>query len=361
MEENEDEENPFGDKWGYGYPLGADSEEEDEEELEFCPFCGEMVETIDGECIECGNRTIEHEEKEQYQTLEYLFKEELMEKIKINPENPKYCYDMGKKLFKEDKPSEEWFRKAITLDPNFHLAYYYLGRLHLEKGKLIEAEDNFKKSLSGPSNLPWPHYYLGKAQFKKGDFTGAESELKKALELYPNLESARGYLDEIKLRKSKLEFPMTVEEVEKLTENVMLTNHALIEWFETNMRDFVKTVLEKEYGEKWWRKGVPLKVRRDCAGRMEECPEEELSSPKLSFVQFYHYATIIEAKGNKNIFKSYLNVPEWVRRLNRLETIRNGIMHCRGRHLSNERNLTLRSWCRELEEIMKKLNKNPKT
>ena len=267
-------------------------------------------------------------------------------------------------MFKERKTGEEWFKKAITSDLKFQrvktLAYYYLGRLHLEKGELIEAEDNFKKSLSGPSNLPWPHYYLGKALLKKGDLARAESELKKALELYPNLESARWYLDEIKLRKSKLEFPLTVEEVEKLTENVMLTNHALIEWFETNMRDFVKTVLEKEYEEKWWRRGVPLKVRQKCVERMEESPEEEMSSPELSFMQFYGYAEIINAKGNKSIFKSYLNVPEWVRRLNRLETIRNGIMHCRGRHLSNERNSTLREWCYELQEMMKKLNKNSK-
>ena len=107
----------------------------------------------------------------------------------------------------------------------------------------------------------WPHYYLGKTLFKKEDLTGAKSEFKRALELYPKIEPARKYIDEINLRKSKLGFPLTVEEAEKLTENVILVNHALMEWFETNFRDFVETILEKEYGEKWWRKGVPEKVR----------------------------------------------------------------------------------------------------
>ena len=355
MKENEDEENSVGDKWDYGYPFCAGSEEEqDREELEFCPFCDEMVETIDGECIECGNRVpsksevTADEEKERREGKKHIL------------ENPKYCYNMGKKLFKDGKTSEseEWFRKAIALDPKFCWAYYYLGRLHLKKGELVEAEDKFKKSLSGISNVAWPHYYLGKTLFKKEDFTEAESEFKKAFEIYPNLEPAREYIDEIKLRKAKLEFPQRVEEVEKLTENIMLQNHALIEWFETNMRDFVMTVLEKEYGEKWWRKGVPVEVRKKCAARIEESPEEEMSSPKLSFMQFYNYAEII--KGNKNIFKAYLDVPEWRHRLNKLEPIRNGIMHCRGRHRSNERNSTLRKWCYELEEIMKKLNKNSK-
>ena len=374
MGENEDEENPFGDKWDYGSPFCAGSEEEqDREELEFCPFCDDMVETINGECIECGNRippeseVVEDEEKERYETLEDIVKEELRKEKKHVPETPKDCYDMGKKLFKEGKigESEEWFRKAITSDPNFqqekNLAYYYLGRLHLEKGELIEAEDNIKKSLSHAPNLVWAHYYLGKTLFKKDALAEAENEFKKALERYPNIEPARKYIDEIKLRKTKLGFPQRVEEVEKLTENIMLQNHALIEWFETNMRDFVMTVLEKEYGEKWWRNGVPMEVRKKCAARIEESPEEEMSSPKLSFMQFYNYAEIIKDKKNKTIFEAYLDVPKWKHKLNKLEPVRNGIMHCRGRHLSNERNSTLRSWCRELEEIMEKLNKNPET
>ena len=98
------EENRIGDKWDYGYPFCAGSEEEqDREELEFCPFCDEMVETIDGECIECGNRipseseVIEDEEKERYEPLEDMFKEELREEEKRIIENPKYCYDRGKK------------------------------------------------------------------------------------------------------------------------------------------------------------------------------------------------------------------------------------------------------------------------
>jgi tetratricopeptide (TPR) repeat protein len=343
-ENEEDEENPYGDKVEYG---GSFDEEESVKDLEFCPFCEDFVEAIDGECVECG----------------YTIPSRAGAKIKPKLAGPQYYYRKGQELFKNGKSGEEWFRKAIALDHTSYWAYYsyyYLGRENFKRGELIEAEDNFRKALSGISDAEWLHYYLGKTLLKKSEFTEAESEFKKALEIDPTLEPGRAFIDEIKLRKTKLEFPKTVREVENLTENVMLENHALIEWFEINLREFVKTVLEEKYGYKlWWRRGVPEKARKDCAARKEESPEEEMESPELSFMQFYNYAEIV--KGNKDAFNSYIDTKEWIHRLNKLEPIRNGIMHCRGRHISNDRNSTLTGWCYDLEEIMKKLNKNSET
>lgn len=350
MDENEeDEENPFGDKEEYGSSF---DEEEGVEDLEFCPFCEDFVKTIDGECVECGNvipSRAEAKRKERKKITPYL-------------ENPKYCYRKGQELFRKGKSGEKWFRKAIALDPTSYWAYYsyyYLGRENLKRGELIEAEDNFRKSLSGISDAEWLHYYLGKTLLKKAVFTEAESEFKKALKLNQNLEPAKQYIDEIKLRKTKLEFPKTVKEVDNLTENIMLENHALIEWFEINMRGFITAGLKKKYGEDWWRDGVPVEVRKKCVVIMEDSPKEELTSPILSFTQFYNYAEII--KGNKDAFNAYIDTKEWIHRLNKLEPIRNGIMHCRGRHLSNDRNSTLKGWCYDLEEIMKKINKDSET
>ena len=187
-------------------------------------------------------------------------------------------------------------------------------------------------------------------------FTESQPEFKKALEVNPNLEPARAYIDEFKLRKTKLGFPKAVKDVEDLTDNIILENHALIEWFEINMRGFITAGLKKKYEEEWWRDGVPVDVRKKCVVIMEDSPKEELTSPILSFTQFYNYAEII--KGNKDAFNAYIDTKEWIHRLNKLEPIRNGIMHCRGRHLSNERNSTLKGWCYDLEEIMKELNKN---
>jgi tetratricopeptide (TPR) repeat protein len=342
MEGNEDEENPLGETWDYGDPLGA----EGKEVLEFCPFCEGFVESIDGACIECGHTIPARGEVKRAERR----------RIKPDPNDPNYCYRKGKELFRGGQPGEEWFRKAVALNPKKYWAYYFLGRELLKKGHLEEAEGYFAKALSGLPTEPWPHYYLAKLLFKRELFTEAENEFKKSLEYYPHLETAKRYIDEIKLRKTKLEFPKTVKEVENLTENVILANHALIEWFEINMRDFVKTVLEKTYGDRmWWRKGIPLKVRKNCAERIEESSEEELDSPELSFMQFYGYVEIINA--NKPLFKSYFDIKEWTNRLNQLEPIRNGIMHCRGRYLSPERNSTLKSWCHDLEEILKTVNK----
>jgi tetratricopeptide (TPR) repeat protein len=390
----EDEENPFGDKWEYGYPLDSDSNVE----LELCPFCGEMVETIDGECIDCGNKILtrdevieyeDEEEEENNQTLEDLFKEEFREELGPPQEKPRDCYDLGKRLFKDGKPCEEMFKKAIVLDSTFYMAHYYLGkayfekgddaeaekcfneviqlksdmymahyylgRLHLEKDKLIDAEDNFKKSLLGSPNSSWPHYYLGKTLLKREKLRGAEREFKKALELNSNLGSAKVYLNEIISRISQVEFPMTVQEVEHLTENRILMNHALMEWFETNLRKIIKAILEKEYREEWWLRGVPPKVRQKSEERLVEFPDGEMLSPDLlSYLQFYQYAEIV--KNNKSIFNSYLDAKEWIHRLHNLENVRNGIMHSRDSHLTDERNSTLKERCYELEDIRKRVD-----
>jgi tetratricopeptide (TPR) repeat protein len=343
----EDEENPLGDNWEYGAPF---IEEEDLEDLEFCPFCGDFVETIDGACVECGKKIPVHGVAKSVGRL----------KKKTAPELAQHCYHKGKKLFYIGKSGEDWFRKAIAFDPESYwgyFSYYYLGREDLKNGDLTGAENNFRTSLSGISDAAWPHYYLGKTLLQKDEFSEAEREFEKALEADNTIEPAKTYIDEIKLRKTKLEFPKKVRDVENLTENVMLENHALIEWFEINIREFVKTVLEEKYGEKmWWRKGVPASVRKNCALRKEESPEEEMDCSELSFSQFYNYAEIIGA--NKSVFSTFINIREWIHKLNELEHIRNGIMHCRGRHLSNKRNSLLKKWCYELEGIMNKITKN---
>ncbi|MCG2717567.1 MAG: tetratricopeptide repeat protein [Nanoarchaeota archaeon] len=345
------------------YYAEEDGGKHEESYVEFCPFCAEIVVTIDGICYKCGNelpedwrmlRDVSEDKKEEYRGLGYLSEEELGEKTKIDDTNPLYSYYLGKKLFKKYRKGEEWFRKTIELEPHFYMAYYYLGRLHLEKGELSEAGSNFKKAITNKLDLAWAHYYLGEVLLKKGELIKAESELKKALEINPTLEGANVYLEEIKLRKSKVEFPETVEEVEKLTENIVLSNHALVEWFETNLRDFIKKILEKEYGEEWWDESVPLKVRKKCVGRKEEAQKEEKKTPKLYFADFYDYAEIISNTGNKGIFNPYFkDIKKWRHALNELEVIRNGVMHSRGQYLSKERNLKLKEWCYDLQNIIK--------
>jgi len=162
MEGYEEEENPLGNTWNYGDPLGAEAQEE----LEFCPFCESFVESIDGACIECGHPIPARGDQKRAKRRE----------IPPDPSDPKYCYCKGKELFRAGKSGEEWFRKAIILDPQKYWAFYFLGRELLKKGQLEEAAVYFSKAISGLPNEPWPHYYLAKLLFKEGRFSEAESE-----------------------------------------------------------------------------------------------------------------------------------------------------------------------------------------
>ena len=113
----EDEENPWGDGWEYGAPfIGA----EDIEELEFCPFCGDFVETIYGVCVECKSIIPPRGGAKSAEQL----------KRKMTPKLAQHCYHKGKRLFYNGKSGEEWFRKAIALAPESYwgyFSYYYLG------------------------------------------------------------------------------------------------------------------------------------------------------------------------------------------------------------------------------------------
>ncbi|MGC9445394.1 MAG: hypothetical protein ACP5E9_10795, partial [Candidatus Methanospirareceae archaeon] len=96
-------------------------------EHEFCPSCMDFVETIDGACVECGEKILAHGGA----------KRAGRSTKKSAAELAKTCYRRGQELFKQGKSGEEWFRKAIKLAPESYrgyFSYYYLGREDLQKG-----------------------------------------------------------------------------------------------------------------------------------------------------------------------------------------------------------------------------------
>ena len=97
--------------------------------------------------------------------------------------------------------------------------------------------------------------------------------------------------------------------------------------FENNLRDFIRTILKNNYGEEWWRKGIPKKVRAKCAARREEGLEEEKEAELLLFADFYDYKEVIEY--NKKFFTSCIDTREWGNKLETIEPIRNAIAHNR--------------------------------
>jgi predicted transcriptional regulator len=98
---------------------------------------------------------------------------------------------------------------------------------------------------------------------------------------------------------------------------------------EINLHDLVKTTLVSEYGEGWWRKGVPKQIRVECATSLEEDPEP--ASEAYSYTTFIHLGKILEDQWN--VFKEVLpkrlasNRRDTIQRLGRLNHIRNSVMH----------------------------------
>ena len=133
------------------------------------------------------------------------------------------------------------------------------------------------------------------------------------------------------------------------TNNPVLLNHALIEWFENTLRELIQEVLRDAHGEEWWWEGVPSDVRKKYGERVQETRletrlEEERKLPELYFIDFYFM-----------IMERLSRLKEWKRRLDDLEPIRNAIMHCRGQYLSEERISRLKESCFELQKLVQKV------
>ena len=85
--------------------------------------------------------------------------------------------------------SIEEFRKAITLDPHFPRAHYYLGLTYLLKdgtARIKEAAEEFKVELKSNPNEFFANYYLGIVDIIEREWEPAISFLQKASRIQPN-------------------------------------------------------------------------------------------------------------------------------------------------------------------------------
>jgi TolB-like protein/Tfp pilus assembly protein PilF len=127
-------------------------------------------------------------------------------------------YHWYKRTEGDFQKSEEYFRQAIALDPNYALAYTGLADLHAPTGgafrqnladrseQLAKAREAALKAVSLDNGLAEAHTSLGTILVSADhDFVGAEREYLKAIELNPNYADAHYWYGMILNRTGRFE------------------------------------------------------------------------------------------------------------------------------------------------------------
>jgi hypothetical protein len=119
---------------------------------------------------------------------------------------------------------------------------------------------------------------------------------------------------------------------------------------EVSVHDLIRTVLISHFGpEAWWRKGVPLKIRKDCVDRQEE--DDDPIDEKYAYTTLIHLKEILDK--NWMAFKNVLpkqwadKKPEFLGEFNQLNAIRNAVMHP----------VKKRSWSKDEFEFVRDFNR----
>jgi len=85
------------------------------------------------------------------------------------------------------------FTQALTIDPNYAVAYSSRGLAYHYKGELDRAIADFTRAIALNPNLTEAYYYRGLAYATKGELDRAIEDSTKAIALYPNLTEAYYY------------------------------------------------------------------------------------------------------------------------------------------------------------------------
>lgn len=106
----------------------------------------------------------------------------------------------------------------------------------------------------------------------------------------------------------------------------------LFEWIyriETTLHLYVKRTLQDTYGQAWWRRGVPVGIRTECAKRLEE--DEEPAEEPYSYTNFIDMKRILDDQWANFLPAVPKTVAKEKKRLMtdlaKLNLIRNRVMH----------------------------------
>ncbi|MBN2543920.1 tetratricopeptide repeat protein [bacterium] len=139
--------------------------------------------------------------------------------------NEAVAYFLYGRLLESFRKQQEYYERALEIDPNCPWGYYGLGWIYYKRGRYDDAIDQYQKAVSiDPDNYIF-HNNLGGAYFKKGVYEKAIEEFLRSKEIEPtypapyrNLEAAyyqRGDFDSaIKMLEKYIQLAPYAEDIE---------------------------------------------------------------------------------------------------------------------------------------------------
>jgi tetratricopeptide (TPR) repeat protein len=93
--------------------------------------------------------------------------------------------------------AEQYFNRALSLTPNYHVLHVNLGILKEATGHPVEAESFFRRAIVSNAGYPGSYYYYGRFLKRQGRNDEAIQNLNKTLALVPAHLDARHLLMDI--------------------------------------------------------------------------------------------------------------------------------------------------------------------
>lgn len=158
-------------------------------------------------------------------------------------------------------------------------------------------------------------------------------------ENYSSLNDLANDLEQKMIEENNIRVKAEQERIKRLADQIYkkeepdISAYRYIKQLENELHPFIRSILQRSYGEderSWWLKGVPLKIRCNCAVRREQDSAREQIH---KYTDFSDLKTIIEH--NRDLFKSnfastkdYVDSPkEFYDNLEKSNTIRRKVMH----------------------------------
>jgi tetratricopeptide (TPR) repeat protein len=115
-----------------------------------------------------------------------------MQRLVKEPNNAELYFQFAEALLERNyfNESQQAYRIATELKPDFVEAYFGLGSILLSRGSLPEAEAALRRAVELAPASPQSHFYLGNALDDIGKNDEAISSLQKAIEIDDNFAEA---------------------------------------------------------------------------------------------------------------------------------------------------------------------------